>query len=149
MAKTMVEMAAEIVVAQAANTRMSPDEVGESLMKAFEALSRIKALEEGPEGLIADTGLAKLAKSPLKSIQRAKVICLECGKEFRQLTNRHLALHGLNSKEYKKKWGIPARQSLAAKSLTAKRRKMAKERGLGEILKKARAKKASKKKKKK
>ncbi len=146
MAKTMVEMAAKIVVAQASNTRMSPDEVGESLLKAFEALNRIKAQEEGREKSPAESGLAKLARTPLRSIQRAKVLCLECGKEFKQLTNRHLALHGLNSKEYKKKWGIPARQSLAAKSLTTKRRKMAKERGLGEMLKKARAKKATKKK---
>lgn len=149
MAKSMVEMAAEIVVAQASNTRMSPEEVNESLIKTFEALKAIKAMEEGGEAAPADSGLAEIRQNALKSIQRTKVVCLECAKEFKQLTNRHLALHGLNSKEYKKKWGIPARQSLAAKSLTAKRRKMAKERGLGEMLKKARAKKAAKKKTKK
>jgi predicted transcriptional regulator len=137
MAKTLLEMAAEIVVAQASKTRMSPEELSETLFKTFDALKKAQAMEEGKD----DRGM-----DPQKSIQRSKVICLECGKDFRQLTNRHLALHGLNSKEYKKKWGIPLRQSLAAKSLTAKRRKMAKERGLGEMLKKARAKKAGKKK---
>lgn len=136
MAKSLVEMAAEIVVAQTSSTRMSPDEVSEALLKAFEALNTIKAQEEGKAAVVP-------SMEPMKSIQRAKVICLECGKDFKQLTNRHLALHGMNSKEYKKKYGIPLRQSLAAKSLSAKRRKMAKKRGLGELLMKARAKKAA------
>jgi len=75
---------------------------------------------------------------PFKSVQRNKVICLECGQEFRQLTNAHLKSHGLTAKEYRKKWGLPARYPLVAKALVAKRRKLAKERGLGERLKKAR-----------
>jgi predicted transcriptional regulator len=50
----------------------------------------------------------------------------------------------LTTKEYKKKWGIPLSQPLSAKSLTAKRRKLAQERGLGEMLKKARQKKPKK-----
>jgi predicted transcriptional regulator len=76
----------------------------------------------------------------MDSIQRNKVICLECGREFRQVTGRHLAQHKLTSKEYKKKHGIPLRKGLSAKNLSAKRRATAKERGLGERLAKARKK---------
>jgi predicted transcriptional regulator len=48
---------------------------------------------------------------------------------------------GFQAREYKKKYGFPSKQALAAKSLSAQRRKRAKELGLGERLKRARAKK--------
>jgi predicted transcriptional regulator len=73
-------------------------------------------------------------RDPAKSIQKDKVICLECGAEFRQLTANHLRVHGLTPREYKKKWGFPLKQSLAAKSLTASRSKAAKNRGLPQKL---------------
>jgi hypothetical protein len=72
-----------------------------------------------------------------ESIQRNKVICLECGKEFKQLTGRHLALHGLEPKAYKEKYEIPLRQALSARTLSARRRKVVKEEGPRERLKKA------------
>ena len=67
--------------------------------------------------------------------------CLECGKEFKQLTPTHLKGHGLTPKEYRKKHGFSAKQALVAKNLSAQRRKTAKKLGLGEKLKKARGKK--------
>ena len=74
---------------------------------------------------------------PKKSIRKNEVICLECGKEFKQLGNRHLKEHGLDAKEYRKKYGFKARQPLAAKSLSKKRSKTAKALGLGERLQEA------------
>ena len=62
--------------------------------------------------------------------------CPQCGKEFKQLSNRHLKDHGMDAKEYRKKYGFSARQPLSAKTLTAKRRKTAKALGLGEKLQK-------------
>ena len=85
------------------------------------------------------------AMDPKQSIQRNKVICLECGKEFKQITQSHLKSHGLTPREYRKKHGFSAKQALVAKNLSAQRRKTAKKLGLGERLAKAakgRAKKA-------
>jgi predicted transcriptional regulator len=82
------------------------------------------------------TGLEKLRATPEESIQEDKVICLECGAEFRQLAKRHLELHGMTADEYKKKWGFPRKQALSAKSLTRARSEAAKERGLPENLEK-------------
>jgi predicted transcriptional regulator len=48
----------------------------------------------------------------------------------------------MNSREYKLKYGLPLRQALSAKSLTLTRRKIAKEKGLGEKLVAHRRKKA-------
>ena len=49
MAKTLVEMAAEIVKAQAGVARMSPDEIELSLTQTFETLRNINSKEQGAE----------------------------------------------------------------------------------------------------
>jgi predicted transcriptional regulator len=139
MAKTLTEMAVEIASAQATHESMSPEEMEAFLKRTFQTLQSIKNMEEG-FAVEAEKGEAAVsAMDPKKSIQRNKVICLECGKEFKQLTERHLQSHGMNMKEYRKAHGFSARQPLAAKSLVAKRRKVAKDQNLGERLKKARA----------
>ena len=141
MAKTLVEMAAEIVQAQAGVARMSPEEIESCLQKTYTTLKEINGREHGETAEAVEPlsdELEKLRQNPLLSIQRGRVIDLETGQEFKIITNRHLKKLGLTTREYKKKWGIPLSQPLSAKSLTAKRRKMAKERGLGEMLKKAR-----------
>ncbi len=139
MAKSLVEMAAEIVKAQAGVARMSGEEIETCLKRTFEALKNIDGKEQGSvvEEQVHDE-LEFLRKNPLESIQRNKVVDLETGQEFKIITNRHLKKLGLTTREYKRKWGIPLSQPLSAKSLTTRRRKLAKERGLGEMLKKAR-----------
>ena len=129
MPKTLVEMASEIVAAQASHAPMNPEEISEGVRRIFEVLQNLQSLEAGlPGNSEADT-LPTLR--PQDSIQRNRVICLECNKDFKLLSNRHLALHGLTSRDYKIKYGLPLRQPLSAKSLTQTRRKIAKEKGLG------------------
>ena len=141
MAKSMVEMAAEIIAAQASQGRMTPEEITEGLQKTYGALQRIQAREEGAPEPVEE----KVPKpEPSASIQRNKIICLECGKEFKQLSRSHLASHGLNPRSYKQKYSISLGTPLTAKSLSARRRKMAKERGLGEKLAQARKKRGRK-----
>ena len=53
--------------------------------------------------------------APADSIQDDKVICLECGAEFQQLTVKHLVSHGMSQKEYRKKYGFTMRTPLSAK----------------------------------
>ena len=129
MPKSLVEMASEIVAAQASHIPMSPEDISEGVRKVFEVLQSLQALEAGMTGGL-DFDSAQVMK-PQDSIQRNRVICLECNKEFKLLSNRHLALHGLTSRDYKLKYGLPLRQPLSAKSLTQARRKIAKEKGLG------------------
>jgi len=137
MAKTLTEMAAEIVAAQASHAVMASDDMVGALKKTFEALKNIKTIEEGgPEGDAPPV-------DPKKSIQRNYIINLEDGKKYKQLTARTLAKFGITPAEYRKKWGFSPRQPLAAKSLSAKRRKTAKALGLGEKLQLARKAKAA------
>ncbi len=149
MAKLLTEMAAEIAAAQASHSTMSGEEIGEFLRKTFKALRDLKEVEDTGSQLERPSEKVQeisLQMDPRRSIRRNKVICLVCGKEFKQLTSRHLKDHGMTLKEYRKKFGFSARESLAAKVLTNKRKKRAKDSGLGEKLKnarKARAKKQS------
>ena len=132
MPKTLAEMASEIVVAQASHTPMTSEEIANEMRRIFEVLQSLHALETDRANDDDVEGRPKLL--PQHSIQRHRVICLECSKDFKLLSNRHLALYGLTSLEYKIKYGIPLRQPLSAKSLTQMRRKIAKEKGLGEKL---------------
>ena len=138
MAKSLTQMAADIVKAQASHVSMSAAEMDATLKKVFEALNEIKTIEDRPAGEEVDDELAKLRANPVKSIRKSFVVCLEDGSKYKQLTAKTLAKFGLNAKEYRKKWGFSARQPLSSKSLSAKRRKTAQTLGLAEKLAAAR-----------
>jgi predicted transcriptional regulator len=153
MGKSLVEMCADIVAAQASHKSMAPDELTESIRTVFHTLQSLHHTNSGIEdievaipqednGLATNATLHYLRRNPMQSIQRHQIICLESGKAYKVLSNRHLALYGLTSREYKKKWGLPLRTPLSARSLSAQRRKVAKERGLGQHLVAWRAKQA-------
>ncbi len=137
MNKSLVEMAAEIIKAQCASANMSVDEVGVALQKTFYVLQNLQSNECAAE---ENTGEALNAESkavdivPEKSILKNKIICLECGESFKQLSPKHLAGHSLTGREYRKKYGFPMRQPLCAKSLSEKRKKAGKDRGAPENL---------------
>jgi len=138
MAKTLTQLAADIVAAQASHVTMSPDEMDTALRQVFEALSQVKALEEmGPEEIV-DHKLTRLRAKPMRSIQKNYVINLEDGNKYKQLTAKTLAKFGLTAKAYRKKWGFSARQALSAKALSARRRTVAKALGLADKLAAAR-----------
>lgn len=126
--KTLVEMSAEIVAAQARRKNLSPEGIADSLRRIFETLQQVQQADNGAEQ--DET----VPRDPQSSIQRNQVICLECGKSFKLLSNRHLALHNLTPREYKQKHGIRMTQALSARTLSARRRKLAKELGMGKQL---------------
>ncbi|MEM5786151.1 MAG: MucR family transcriptional regulator [Syntrophobacteraceae bacterium] len=141
MAKKLVEIASEIVQSQVSLSPMSAGEIATSLREVFKTLQGMQKSEEEGTGFdltqpaeeaIADQKATKV--KPEDSILNDKIICLECGKEMRQLTAKHLSSHGMAQKEYKKKYGFPMKTPLAAKSLTKARSKAAKKRGLPENL---------------
>ena len=136
MEKSLVELSADIIAAQAQGNTMTTAELAEGLQTVFQTL---QALHQDSHNGMDESGnpsetLAYLRQNPLKSIQRNQVICLESGKAYKLLSNRHLALYGLTPKEYKKKWGIPMTTPLSSRALTLRRRKLAKEQGMGSQL---------------
>ena len=137
MTKSILEMSSEIIAAQAKHKVMEPAEIAESLRTVFQVLHEIQQLgqeSEGNDETASGESLAYLRRNPLKSIQRNQIICLESGKAYKLLSNRHLALYSLTPREYKKKWGIPMTMPLSARTLTNRRRKLAKDLGMGKQL---------------
>jgi predicted transcriptional regulator len=57
-------------------------------------------------------GLLEYLQDPRRAITEDGVVCLECGRSFRHLTNTHLRTHGLTSEEYKLRFGYNTRRAL-------------------------------------
>lgn len=142
MSKKLLEIAAEIVQTQVSMTSMTAVEISSSLRTVYQTLQEIQKSEAAgtilaPQMMVEETRPEEAPNpvDPKDSIKEDKVICLECGAEMRQLTTKHLVSHGMDQKQYKKKYGFSMKTPLSAKSLTKARSKAAKKRGLPEKLK--------------
>jgi len=144
MSKSLVEMTAEIIQAQISGKGMTTEEVKTALNDTYQTLKCL--LDAEVSGQAVEGAESKPVMEPKRSIQKNKIICLECGQEFKMLSPKHLKSHGLTPREYRKKYGFSARQPLCAKSLSERRSKSGKERGLPANLKKAIAARTKKKK---
>jgi predicted transcriptional regulator len=148
MGKSIVEMAADIVQSQCSTKNMTTDEITFSLQNTFKALQSLQSEETCAGQAGGSPGIAPAAEETLKtalpttdkSIQKNKIVCLECGEEFRMLSPKHLRSHDLTGRQYREKHGFSLRQPLCARALSDRRKKAGKERGLPENLKKAIAK---------
>ena len=137
----LLEMAAEIVSSHASTTPMSSDDLLQEIQKVYASL---QAIESGKE-IVAVGETAKPAISVKEAFKKNEVICMICGKGGMKTLTRHLKkAHDMKPGQYRKQFGIPSKQPLTAKSFTEARRKMAEERGLGDVLAKARETRAAK-----
>lgn len=134
MGKSLVEMAADLVSAQIATTEMNTDEIKEALNATFTTLKSLQDAELS--GQDADNGSTGPVMEPSRSIQKNKIVCLECGASFKMLSPKHLATHGLTQADYRAKYGFKKRQPLCARALSEKRSASGKKRGLPENLRK-------------
>lgn len=139
----LTELTTQIIAARAAKKDMSTDELQQEMQMVY---SFLKGIEEGSEQLAVQAAAEepKPQKINFKQIFRKdEVICLICNKGFKTL-KRHLSMaHGLKPGEYKKRFDIPAKYTLIASSYSEERKKAAIDRGQGDILAKARQKKAA------
>jgi predicted transcriptional regulator len=137
----LTELATQIIAARAAKKDMSKEEFQEEMQMVY---SFLKGVEDGSVQPAVQEPAAetKPLKINLKQyFKKDEVVCAICNKGFKTL-KRHLSIaHSLKPGEYRKQFGIPTSQGLAAKSYVESRRQMAIDKGLGEGLAKARAKK--------
>jgi predicted transcriptional regulator len=103
-----------------------PEDMPDALQKTYAILNTLKGQEE----MGGVTALPVADSSPVdwrKSVTRHAVTCLECGDTFKQLSTRHLRMHGLDTRSYRTKYGIPQSQPLAARATTERRREVVRE----------------------
>jgi predicted transcriptional regulator len=112
-----LKAALEIVKAQASVRNMTEDEITSMVQKLNQSIQQISS------GVVPVQSETVVDLDPKKSIKEKSISCLECGKTFKVLTKRHLAIHDLTPAEYKEKWGYKKGQSLIAKGLARDRKK--------------------------
>lgn len=140
--KTLLELVAEIVSSHASNTTMTTDQLVQELQTVHTAL---KNLEQGGSGAdIPQIAVSDSKESTLtvrQAFKKDEVICMECQKGGFKTLKKHLTTaHQLTPGQYRKKFGIKSTQKLAAKNFSDARRQAAEERGMNDILAKAREK---------
>jgi len=144
---TLAELTVQVLTARLAKKEMTLDELQKEMAAISTMLKDIDAgtLQE-PVAEDAPEQQVKIEKINFRKIfRRDKVVCLICSKEFTTL-KRHLAvIHQLKPAEYKKQFNIPAKYTLVASAYSDKKKQDALNRGLGNILVKARENKAKKK----
>jgi len=61
--------------------------------------------------------LAELRRDPRQAVREEEIVCLVCGRAFRQLTNTHPLSHGLTSSDYKSTHGYNPGRALMCHAL--------------------------------
>jgi predicted transcriptional regulator len=133
---SLLELAASIVESHASTTPMSSEDLLQEIQKVYATLS---ALEAGKEVAVVTAEETKPTISVKDAFKKNEVICMICGKGGMKTLARHLSqAHEMKPGEYRKQFGIPRTQPLAAKSFSEARKKFAQERGMADVLAKAR-----------
>jgi predicted transcriptional regulator len=134
-----VELAAEIV---SAFVSYNPVPKGDLPALIHAVHSAVERLEKGPESAPPQIEAKAPAVPIRRSITPDFLICLEDGKRFKSL-RRHLAGHGLTPAQYREKWRLPSDYPMVAANYAAQRSAIAKTLGLGQLKRKAGARKSN------
>ncbi len=105
--------------------------VGSSAVPVDQIPSLIKEVHQTLAGLGVEKPDLTPAVPIKRSVRKATIVCLECGKSGKML-KRHLSTaHGLGVKEYRARWKLPSDYPMVAPNYAAQRSEMAKKIGLG------------------
>ena len=124
MSETLLEMTKDLVLAQIQARQVTADTLAAALASTYRTLSELASAGAAR----GEAGLELAAAEPgswRHSIRKHTIECLVCGESFKQLSRRHLQRHGLDSRSYRQRYGIPSEQPLSARAATARRREVA------------------------
>lgn len=125
MPQTLLEMAKELVAEQIRVYHISPDDAQDLLRSTHTTLLSLHQMETSDSAPTRSQTHGEVTLVPWQSsITKHAVICLECGNSFRQLSTRHLRIHDLDARSYRRKYGIPSTQPLSSRNATARRREL-------------------------
>jgi predicted transcriptional regulator len=134
-----VELAAEIVAAFVSYNPVPKSELP-SLIEAVH--SAVERLEKGLEGAPPQVEAKTPAVPIRRSITPDFLICLDDGKRFKSL-RRQLTSLGLTPAQYRAKWNLPSDYPMTAPNYAAQRSAIARTLGLGQLKRKAGARKSN------
>jgi len=139
MATEVMKLTAQIVISHASMSELTPKELVEEIKDIYTLLSslggEISLVEAAPvPGKGKEAAVVKKPPIPLDEIVKEKyVVCLECGKKMRTLKAHLRKAHKLTPAEYYRQYDLdPKKFPLVCKEYSEQRRRLAKEKGLGE-----------------
>ena len=139
MASEVLKLTAQIVISHASMSELTPKELVEEIKEIYGALAALDLGEAAPEAAPApevakEAEVVKKTPVPLDEIVKEKyVVCLECGKKMRTLKAHLRKAHHLTPGEYFRRYSLdPKKFPLVCREYSEQRRKLAKEKGLGE-----------------
>jgi predicted transcriptional regulator len=140
MASEVLKLTAQIVISHASMSELTPKELVEEIKDLYTLLSSlegeiaVEAVAGAPEKVKGAKVVVKKPTIPLDEVVKEKyVVCLECGKKMRTLKAHLRKAHKLMPAEYFRRFGLDAKKfPLVCKEYSEQRRKLAKEKGLGE-----------------
>lgn len=140
MATEVLKLTAQIVISHASMSELTPKELVEEIKEIYNLLSTLETGEAVPEAAPIPPSKGKEAEIfkkpsvPLDDIVKEKyVLCLECGKKMRTLKAHLRKAHKLSPAEYFRRYDLePKKFPLVCREYSEQRRKLAKEKGLGE-----------------
>ena len=143
--KTLIELVAEIVSSHASNTTMTTDQIVTEIQTIHAALKNLENPLVDTESSEVTTEQPRESSITIRqAFKKDEVICMVCQKGGFKTLKKHLSTaHQLTPGQYRKQFGIKSSQKLAAKNFSDARRKAAEERGMTDILAKAREKRMS------
>lgn len=124
MAQTLLEMAKDLTRTLVEAGHLAAEDMPHTLQSTYTTLATLKVQEEAG----TSPSMPSAEPTPVdwrKSITRHAVTCLVCGDTFKQLSIRHLSMHGLDTRSYRTQYGIPRTQPLSARATTQRRRQVA------------------------
>lgn len=137
MMEDYLKHAIELTKAQASVRVMSEEEIADMIASLAAKLKKLDSVEEPEE--VCTCAAEAPATDAKRSIKERSIVCLECGKVFKVITKKHLALHGLDAASYREKWGFKKGTPLTCKELQRARRQKMKDMKLWEKRAMARA----------
>ena len=143
--KTLIELVTEIVSSHASNTTMTTDQIVTEIQTIHAALKNLEnPLPSAEKGEVSAEQPKETSITIRQAFKKDEVICMICNKGGFKTLKKHLSTaHQLTPGQYRKQFGIKSSQKLAAKNFSDARRKAAEERGMTDILAKAREKRMS------
>ena len=130
----LIELTAEIAASYVANNTVSGSDLPALINGIHAALKgvgqpSVAAVEERPTPAV----------SIRKSLGEDFLICLEDGRKFKSLKRHLRTKYNMSPEDYRAKWGLPKDYPMVAPSYAAARSALAKEMGLGQGGRKAKA----------
>jgi predicted transcriptional regulator len=115
----------EIVASHVSNNRVDAADLADLIDTVFAKLSALSA---------GSSGSAQVSRPAVpieESVTPDHIICLEDGRRFKMLKKHLKAHYDMTPAEYRAKWNLPADYPMVAPNYAAKRRRLARESGLG------------------